>query len=391
MIMCDVVVVGAGPGGAVAAYVLARRGLSVCLVEQHGCGRDKPCAGGLSAATLKTLACVGIKGIRGWPCHGTRTIWRGRKSEAAWHEPVGLIVERAEFDRRLAEEAEKAGAHILWRTRAKAVVRETDRLVVETEGRRFDCRAVVLADGACGALSGRLATPPRERSRMVFVAVASLPAAREHVLKRCGYLLEVDFDVPFCGYGWLFPRVGGFNLGAGGLWRGPETSLLLREYVERVAENLGYREVPLRYWWIPECRIRRALVGGVFLVGDAAGLSDHFTGEGIRFAVESGVVAAESIAEGLEDCRVLGARHSRRYEARIRHLFEPRLRWAQILGYLVYSRGVFKPFVLDKGAFRSFLRVVAGERGYGWFVRWLFVRWLFFGFPIWLEKAGKRV
>ncbi|RKY15929.1 MAG: FAD-dependent oxidoreductase, partial [Planctomycetota bacterium] len=70
--MWDVVVVGAGPAGCVAAFCLAKRGFEVLLLERKGEGRFKPCAGGLSGATVRMLSRLGIGVPDGWRCFGLR-------------------------------------------------------------------------------------------------------------------------------------------------------------------------------------------------------------------------------------------------------------------------------------------------------------------------------
>ncbi len=386
--MWDVVVIGAGPGGCAAGFSLAKQGLKVLLLERKGAGRFKPCAGGLSGATLRILSGLGIGVPDGWDCFGLRMVWRGARYEVAAPRPVGLIVERAALDKHLADAAQRAGVQILWRNPARAIRRFPDRLVVAAADGEHPCRAVICADGTCGTVSSQVAQHRYSKDEMVVVIVASVEADARRVAQRCGNLIEIHFDTPFCGYGWVFPQPGHFNIGAGALWESPQTPVVLRHFVEQLLESVGRRSAKLHYWWIPPQRMRTSKVGGAFLVGDAAGLADHFGGEGIRYAVMSGVAAADVVAAGLKRKRLLGISDVWRYEACLRRLLRRHLIWAQILGFFVHSRRVFRPFASDTHAFKRFLDVVAGRADYARFVGYLFSRLPILPLKIWLERAG---
>lgn len=385
--MWDVVVVGAGPGGCVASFCLARRGFRVLLLERKGEGRFKPCAGGLSGATVRMLSRLGMGVPEGWRCFGLRMVWRGERYEAAAPFPVGLIVERAALDRHLADTARRAGAEILWRNPARTVARLPDRLLVTAANGEYPCRAVISADGCCGTISSQIAQHRYRKDTMVIVVVASVEANTQSVTRRCGNLIEIHFDTPFCGYGWVFPQPRRFNVGAGALWEGPQTPATLRRFVEQLLESVGCQKAKFHYWWIPPQQMRTSRVGGAFLVGDAAGLADHFGGEGIRYAVMSGIAAADVVAAGLRRKRLLGIGDVRHYEARLRRLLRRHLTWAQILGFLAHSRRIFRPFASDTHTFTRFLDVVAGRADYARFTAYLFSRLPILPLKIWLERA----
>ena len=102
----------------------------------------------------------------------------------------------------------------------------------------------------------------------------------------------------------------------------------------------------------------------------------------------SGVAAADVVAAGLKRERLLGISDVRCYEARLRRLLRRHLSWAQILGFLVHSRRVFRLFASDTHTFKRFLDVVAGRADYARFTGYLFSRLPILPLKIWLERAG---
>ena len=322
----DVLVVGAGPGGSTAAYYLARAGLDVLLVERSALPREKVCGDGLTPRAVKALVRMGVDvDDPGFERHdGLRIHSRRVTLELPWptlrgYPGHGLMRTRAEFDELLARRAEKAGAALLERTEAVSPIVEGGwvsgarvRSAERHDDEPADVRArfVLACDGASSRLSSQ-AGVRRVPGRPMGIA------ARRYY--RTGYhpgpwldvwmdLWEGDTILP--GYGWVFPLADGtVNAGAGLLntfrgFKDVSAQRLFDAFVAMLPEPFGISEegaqgralsgpLPMGFNRTP------AAVPGMLLVGDAAGLVNPFNGEGIAYAMESGELAAELIAEAL--------------------------------------------------------------------------------------------
>jgi geranylgeranyl reductase family protein len=319
------VVVGAGPGGASAALALARAGARVELIEKGAWPRAKTCGDGVSPLAIRELNSLGVPFGAGLELRRALvTTPGGIAFRGGWPEatPWGTIVERRSFDSALVDAAIGAGVTFIPETTVRSIASNDAGVAVKVTSnggeRLLPADAAIVADGANGGLAQQLGFPPH-RSRLVAIrayATARRPLAAE-------YGLFYDRAVS-PGYGWIFPiderRA---NLGvcvdervlarAGGGLR----ALLHRWLREnRFARELFPENVLLedeRGGIIPSGRSRRAS-GRVFLVGDAAGVADPFTAEGIFEAIHSGQLVAQALT-GWSDIDEARRRYERALQA----------------------------------------------------------------------------
>ncbi len=290
----DVIVVGAGPAGSTAARECAERGLSVLLVERAELPRDKPCGGGVTARAASLLpfdispVVETVASVLHITSPGSRPLAR--------HSPQDLVylTQRRHLDTLLAERAQEAGVKLLQRTRVTHVERHRAHVVVRANGETFKGSTLVAADGANGR-TAKLAGVDVRVSH--YVAIEGNITPDSGVPERWKNALGLHIgDVPG-GYGWLFPKGDHLNVGVVG-WRsaGPNLRDKLTHpvrFYDFDPTNLwgvrGYR-LPLRWPGSP------LEVGNVALVGDAAGLVDPVSSEGIHSAIWSGRSAAQHLA-----------------------------------------------------------------------------------------------
>lgn len=313
----DAVVVGAGPGGATAAYFLARAGYRTLVVDKARFPREKVCGDGLTPRAVRVLAEMGIEtnGPQWARAEGLRIVGAGVVLDLPWPElssfpGYGLVRTRLDFDSLVLDRAREAGASVWEETEVTRAVVENGVVggvvVSRAHGavKTVAAPVTIASDGAASRLGLSLGGRRLDR-RPMGVAVRAYyrsPRHKETYLESYLELWHGDELLP--GYGWIFPLPDGtVNVGLGLLNTSPHF------------QNVDYKKL-LREWlagfppeWelVPENRIGKVRGGplpmgfnrmplarpGLMLVGDAAGVVNPFNGEGIAYAMETGAMAAE--------------------------------------------------------------------------------------------------
>jgi len=331
-----VIVVGAGPAGAWAAYTLARAGARVAILDASH-PREKPCGGGV---TGRALALVGeALDAAALPASVIETARftdsASRRSATVPLEALGvspasslIVASRRVFDARLLDAARQAGA-------APVAARATDLAVdaggvrVETDAGAFHAPFLIGADGANSLVRRRVARPLRRDQLSAATGYFAHGATSREIV------IEITSDPP--GYIWSFPRPDHLAIGicaqadAGVSVGALRSATAAWIQSTRVAGNA----VLTPYSWpIPSLRAadfaQLTLAGPRWcLAGDAAGLVDPITREGIFFALQSGAFAAQS---------AMSADPAREYTRRVRDEIAPELRRAA-----QWKAGFFRP------------------------------------------------
>jgi len=294
----DVIVAGAGPAGSTAARECAARGLSVLLLEKAAFPRDKPCGGGVSVRAARLLP-FDLSPVVERTAYGVRfSLRQSRGFVCSSSEPLTFITQRAALDTLLADQAVRAGAILRQRTPVRAVERHGTHVVVHAGRETFEGRTLVAADGANGP-TARLAGVPI--ARRLGIALEANVSPRGGLGREWLTLIGLDLGAPRGGYGWMFPRGDHVNIGVGG-W--VHAALGLRALLDRLIRFYGFDPSTMsgvRGYHLPIRRPDAPLVwGNVLLTGDAAGLLDPLTGEGIHAAICSGRAAASHLAAYLD-------------------------------------------------------------------------------------------
>jgi len=307
----DVAVIGAGPAGATAAYFLARGGLRVVLLDKFDFPRDKTCGDGLTPRALEMLDAMGVLPQveqHAYPCSALTL----RSSDEVTYrmeltipnDPPRriLILPRFRLDDILRQYAIEAGAQFIPHVKVENIVKDNGRVRLWFEGGQpLDCALAVIATGANTGLlrkTGLLKqTPPSNlAARAYFENVEGLDDT---------ILLFFD-GVEYPGYGWVFPTApNAANIGCGVFFGShtPQPTYLRHllqhhPYLQRILRNA--RQVgpikghPLR----TDFSTFMSGKDQVLVIGEALGLVNPITGEGIDYALESAKLAADAILSG---------------------------------------------------------------------------------------------
>jgi geranylgeranyl reductase family protein len=321
----EVAVVGAGPGGSTTAYYLAQSGLDVLLVEKSAFPREKVCGDGLTPRAVKALVAMGVDTDpeQGWIRNkGLRVIGGGVRLQLRWPDlasfpDYGLVRPRLDLDAVLARQAQKAGARLLERTTVTGPVLDRSGRVAGVaatgpDGSPVTIRAplVVAADGGSGRLALGLGIGKRD-DRPMGVAVRryyTSPRTDDDYLESWLELWDGDRLLP--GYGWIFgvgdgtANVGLGILNSSAAFGHTDYRRLLVRWLGGLPAEWGFAEQnaagPMRGGGLPMGFNRTPhYARSLLLVGDAGGMVNPFNGEGIAYAMETGRLAAEHVAQAL--------------------------------------------------------------------------------------------
>jgi len=288
----DAIIVGAGPAGSTAALRLARAGASVLLLDRERFPRDKPCGGGLTERAVKQLP-VSVEPVVEEVVDRFELGFRyGTRFERGGERPLVLMTQRRLLDAHLADEAARAGADFRDGLRAKALELGEREATVRFDGTAATARVVIGADGVNGLTARALGYGDRRHGVALEGNVSYVHAREDRWRGRA----VVDLGAVPGGYAWVFPKGDHVNVGVGG-WRseGPR----LREHLARACAGYGLPHAHLeavRGFRLPMRRPGDSPARGrALLVGDAAGLVDPLSGDGIFEALFSARLAAEAV------------------------------------------------------------------------------------------------
>jgi geranylgeranyl reductase family protein len=320
--MQRVAVLGGGPAGAFAASQLAAAGLAVRLFDEK-LAWEKPCGGGLTYKAYQqypfllendTPKRFVTESIIGGPSAGQVTLQLG--------DPM-LIYSRLDLNRMLLERAERAGAQVE-KTRVLEINRTASGWNLRTAAGTLDTDFCIVATGARNPLRsvGTELTPRDTMSALGYY----VPGDQQRI--------EIQFLPHLEGYIWVFPRCGHLSVGICG--KG-ETAIALRRRLEGFMQARGLSWQGAAFYShllpaldTPSWKRNRVAGEGWLAVGDAAGLVDPITGEGLYYAIRSGDLAAQAVVQCAAD--PAGA-----YRRALRHDFMADLEFGSQLAQRVFT------------------------------------------------------
>jgi geranylgeranyl reductase family protein len=280
----DVAIIGAGPAGSAAAIGLARSGASVLLADRARFPRDKTCGGGVTGRARAAAPCSIDDVVEAVVTEADLRSVDGRFVRRAGSSPLVYMTQRRRLDHHVASHAAAAGADFRDDARCTAIELTRDGVTLDV-------------DGANGTAASQLGLGGNRALMLALEGHLDLELAPPEL--REGQLVLESGSIRG-GYAWSFPKADHLNIGIGG-WidEGPELRVQLAEFCRRLGVDPDALE-PLRGHRLPLRAFRSKLAAkNACVVGDAAGLVDPLTGDGIYESFLSGRVAAEACVERL--------------------------------------------------------------------------------------------
>lgn len=316
----DVIIVGSGPAGSTLAYELGCLGVDVLVLEKEKLPRMKICAGGVCAKTVNLLP-FSVDPVIDIKIYGIRFA-RGFRDEFTRFSstPLVYMTERAAFDHFLVEKARQEGAKVLEGQKVLKLEMDGEKVKIYCRNNEFTSRIVAGADGALSIVAKNLD---------LFTSSFDI-AIESRVYPKKGVniqedLIYMDWGTIPNSYSWIFPKKDHLSMGVSGdgrLWNQlKQYYISFKELLKDHYQIEGFKGhiLPMRRDSMP---IQK---DGALLLGDAAGLVNPFSGEGIFYAIRSAQLAAPVIAEALQKKSV----NLKEYEEKVEEELMPDLNHAK--------------------------------------------------------------
>ncbi|WP_240705254.1 geranylgeranyl reductase family protein [Pacificoceanicola onchidii] len=358
----DLIVVGAGPAGAAAANAASRRGARVALVDKRAFPRDKLCGGCMTGRAM-----VHYRRIFGEPIPRVPIVESRDVSFFAFGEDLGqthgvsplYFGMRRQLDLHLVEAAFANGA-IDFTGQSGSLDLSTNRLHLQSGV--LEAPIIIAADGVNSQIAHQVYGQAFDRSKIGFALEVEIPEMTDTELR-------IDFGAAEWGYGWQFPKSEGATIGLGGvLSRNADMKSALSSYLDRLNLNTSLRP---KGQFLPFGDFRtKPGSGRILFAGDAAGLVDPITGEGIGHALFSGEAAAIAATSALNRGSPDQALNA--YVRALRPVHQG-LKHARRLRTIMFHERLRSTFVRSFQSSRSlrgeYFRMMAGELEYGTLIR----------------------
>lgn len=359
-------IIGAGPAGNTCAIECAKKGLKVALIEKLDHPRVKVCGGGVVKRALDACP-INIESVITQKVSAIDLVWHQSKMTitAKQAEPIIYMVERKKLDKLLFDEAMTLGIDYFPNTQLCSIKQSRDQVCLQSKTQEFTAKWVIGADGASGTTA--------KLAGWAKIKKAQSPAIDAHVILKEPLASKLnrtrfDFDVIKQGYGWVFPKGDHLSIGLGIFQSlsAHKNKVPLPELLNQYLDFLDIKKediisIEKKGFVIPTNYLQEGVTKGrVLLTGDAAGLADPLTAEGISAAIISGKLAASAILAPLLTLTV-----AETYQKKLEQELLIDLRVSEKLSRLLYTYTGLTQWVLrlqKKRAIRAVSKIFTGEK-----------------------------
>lgn len=359
----QVVVIGAGPAGGSAAFMASQLGLSTALIDKKHFPRQKLCGGLFTARSKRYFKEIFGEDIpRDLLLEKTDIDFRykGHPIGSIHDIPPLFLTMRWDLDEEIYRRAISAGAADFTGHKISSIDLKSRRLTLGG-GKVIEYQILIGADGVNSMVAKEIWGNSFDRRKIGFGLEIEAKGRNIHPERP----IRIDFAAANWGYGWVFPKPGSTTIGVGGiLGRNPNMKSSMAAYLGDL--GVPAEEKEFKGQFIPFGDFRKTPGRDrVILCGDAAGLVDPITGEGIAYAMKSGQLAAESAACCLE--KENPGALLKTYKGKLQGIHSA-LRMANLIRPLLFL-GAFEKvfensFRSSKTLKREYMRLLAGDVEY---------------------------
>jgi geranylgeranyl reductase family protein len=368
----DVIIVGAGPAGAVLGYTLSEHGVETLLIEKEVLPRYKPCGGGLTLRSLRALPFDITEVIEDKTTQVKAFVQNSLAFSKTRTGAILGMVMRDRFDHFLVEKAVKAGVSLRDGTLFRSLSGQAGDLRINTSKGVFRARVIVGADGVNSRLARALGL--RVRREVMCAVQGEVFLFDPDLFGSFRSMAHFDFGVIPQGYAWLFPKRDHLSMGV--LTVSKEIKHLksfFTGYLTTKGLDVCGEVRSLKPHLIPYEADKRNILATDrgLVVGDAAGFADPITGEGIYYALRGAQIASEFLLRGLRK----GYERVQEYTEALNKEFVPELTSAQRFAHILHRLPNFSSHVLKRYGDRFaeyHMQLITGEGAYGALHRRLF-------------------
>jgi len=304
----DVIIIGSGPSGSVAAYYCSKNGFRTLLIERHTLPRNKTCGGGLTYKSLDLLKPILDQHTELFEtlCYSTTVHLNEIQKDFVIKSDNVIManVNRSQFDYELANKAVENGT--ILKTDEMFISFEeyhSGKLKINTNRDSYLCDFLIAGDGATSKVRRQLQKEyPLLFSPFKFLAGSEIDIPKNDIKSLTFNSTHLFFNfAPDIDYGWAFPKKEYINFGIGYKVKSINNNNYIKSCLYKlinnysVSPNIGYKinTALLPIFW--NKTFPNIQWGKILLVGDAAGLVDEWTGEGIYYSIKSSIYAYETI------------------------------------------------------------------------------------------------
>jgi geranylgeranyl reductase family protein len=380
----DAAIVGAGPAGSTAAYILGRKGYRVALLDKATFPRKKLCGGCLTAKTMRFLNRVFQESEESLTQKNIINFKSNRyeiryKTETLIDKPSAFtfyFVDRGTYDAFLLQKAKEAGADVIEREKVIHLELKTGENAGElttSNDRHIRAKFIIGADGVNSIVRAKFFYKTRQTGHESKKWNRSLAYCLEVFPARQGKLQDLDYPILSFGYlrwgyAWIFPNKNRLVVGMGGLHRKNKDlktafTKFLDDYNMEHVDPANAKGHPLPYGNF----LKKPVQGNLLLVGDAAGLVDPMLGEGIYQAHKSGELAAQAIIETIENKTGLESNYPGLLHRHLLVEFIYARRWRRFVYHPLHHALKFRGAKLAEPWFDNVVELIHGDRTYRWF------------------------
>ena len=312
----DVLIVGAGPAGAIAAYHLAKAGLEVLILEKEQLPRYKVCGGGVLSRARPYLS-VDIQDAVEETCSAAEVHFLDRHLHFTVERqtPIIWMTMRDRLDQLLTDAALAQGAELQTQSPLKSIREHADHIEVRAAKGHCRTRFLIASDGVMSPTAKLAGWGPIQTSIPALECEVTVP---ESMRSRFAGIARFDFGLIPHGYAWVFPKKEHLSIGVLCMRR---KRIPMQSYVHQYLELLNLAPIlkmtqrgftiPIRPRHSPLAR------GRILLAGDAAGLADPITAEGISQAMASGYFAAQALVQKSAESAQISALYQKSLESHL--------------------------------------------------------------------------